>query len=278
MADLAGLVAAMGVLASLVAASTRVDPALAPLLRVPEDGSSRVRLTVPPSLIRAPIVRRLARVDAIAARIRASGRAVTVDEVIATKLACGTGVALALFVLFPSARPLAFVTGACAFLVPDLLLARVARGRTRRADAELPLFLDLLAAASSAGLAAPAAIKRASGGLRGPLADELAVAAAAVDVGARWRDELAAVAARLELPDLRAAVIALSRTESLGSSLAESMHELADDVREARRSRAAERARKAPVKMLFPLVFMILPAFLLLTVVPVLIATLRSLQ
>ena len=49
------------------------------------------------------------------------------------------------------------------------------------------------------------------------------------------------------------------------------------DVRAARRVRAAERARTAPVKMLFPLVFMILPAFLLLTVVPVLIATIRSL-
>ena len=95
---------------------------------------------------------------------------------------------------------------------------------------------------------------------------------------ARWRDELQGIADRLKLPDLQAAVTVIARTESLGSSLAESLHQLADDVRESRRSRAAERARTAPVKMLFPLVFMILPAFLLLTVVPVLIATLRSLQ
>ena len=82
MADLAGLVAATSVLAVLVAASVRVDPALASLLRTTEDGSSRVRLAVPPLLIRAPMVRRLARADTIGARIRASGRAVTVDEVL----------------------------------------------------------------------------------------------------------------------------------------------------------------------------------------------------
>jgi tight adherence protein C len=73
-------------------------------------------------------------------------------------------------------------------------------------------------------------------------------------------------------------VSAVTRTETLGASLAEALRDLAEDVREARRARAAEIARKAPVKMLFPLVFMILPSFLLLTVVPVLIATLRSIH
>src|SRR6476659_3357569 len=72
--------------------------------------------------------------------------------------------------------------------------------------------------------------------------------------------------------------MAMSRTESLGTPLAESLRRRADEVREARRAAAAERARKASVKMLFPLVFMILPAFLLLTVVPVLLSTLLSVR
>ena len=84
------------------------------------------------------------------------------------------------------------------------------------------------------------------------------------------------MADRLELGDLRRAAALLGRSEALGSSLADEMSRLAVDVREGRRSRATERARTAPVKMLFPLVFLILPAFLLLTVVPVLLSTVRS--
>jgi tight adherence protein C len=58
--------------------------------------------------------------------------------------------------------------------------------------------------------------------------------------------------------------------------LARSTAELAASVRRSRRAATAERARTAPVKMLFPLVFLVLPAFLLLTVVPVLLTTVRS--
>ncbi len=68
----------------------------------------------------------------------------------------------------------------------------------------------------------------------------------------------------------------LERTEKLGSSLQEATRDLADSVRQARRAAVVERARTAPIKMLFPLVFLILPAFLLLTVVPVLLTTIRS--
>jgi tight adherence protein C len=71
---------------------------------------------------------------------------------------------------------------------------------------------------------------------------------------------------------------ALTRAEALGSSLSEEVGRLAADVREARRAAATERARAAPVKMLFPLVFLVLPAFLLLTVVPVLVATVESIR
>jgi tight adherence protein C len=110
----------------------------------------------------------------------------------------------------------------------------------------------------------------------GPLAEELDEAITRVDLGRRWRDELGSVADRLALTELRRAAAVLGRSESLGSSLADEVSRLAADVRESRRARAAERARTAPVKMLFPLVFLVLPAFLLLTVVPVLLSTVRS--
>lgn len=159
-----------------------------------------------------------------------------------------------------------------------LLLARSARRRSRTMDAELPQLLDLLAAGSAAGLSPVAGLRRSVGVLRGPLGNDLRKALDAVDLGARWRTELADVASRLALPDLRRAVAVLARSDTLGASLSDATRELAIDVRTARRANVAERARTAPVKMLFPLVFLILPAFLLLTVVPVLLTTVRSIR
>jgi tight adherence protein C len=156
--------------------------------------------------------------------------------------------------------------------------ARVDTRRRRAMDAEIPQLLDLLAAGSAAGLSAVVGLQRAVSVLRGPLGLELRASLDAVDLGARWREELAAVTERLALPDLRRAVAVLSRTETLGTSLTEATRELASDVRRSRRAAVAERARTAPVKMLFPLVFLVLPAFLLLTVVPVLLTTVRSIR
>ncbi len=156
--------------------------------------------------------------------------------------------------------------------------ARARKRRKREIDAEVPQLLDLLAVASSAGLSAPLALRRASEAVYGPLADELRQVLRASDLGARWRDELAAMASRTGSADLRRAVAALGRTETLGASLATSTAELAASVRAARRAATTQRARTAPIKMLFPLVFLILPAFLLLTVVPVLLSTVRSIR
>ena len=154
-----------------------------------------------------------------------------------------------------------------------------ADARRRRAmDAEIPQLLDLLAAGSAAGLSAVVGLQRSVSVLRGPLGAELRASLDAVDLGARWREELAAVTERLALPDLRRTVAVLTRTETLGTSLTEATRELAADVRGSRRAAVAERARAAPVKMLFPLVFLVLPAFLLLTVVPVLLTTVESIR
>ena len=162
--------------------------------------------------------------------------------------------------------------------IPSILRGRGDRRRRATMDAQVPQLLDLLAAASSAGLSGQLALRRAVDALGGPLGGELSVALEAIDLGARWREELARTAERLRLPDLRRTVAALSRTETLGASLSESTAELAASVREGRQAVVTERARTAPVKMLFPLVFLVLPAFLLLTVVPVLLTTVQSIS
>jgi tight adherence protein C len=175
----------------------------------------------------------------------------------------------------PVTVPLAVFAGA---RTRRLVAARRDARHRSTMDREVPQLLDLLAAGSAAGLSAFAAVRRAVDGLRGPLAGELRRTLDAVDLGAEWYPELAGTADRLALPDLRRAVAVIGRTQTLGSSLTEATRDLAADVRSSRRVAIAERARAAPVKMLFPLVFLILPAFLLLTVVPVLLTTIRSIR
>ena len=223
-----------------------------------------------------PVVRRLGRSPRLDQRLELAGWAGAADVVVGAKAVLATGLFLvALLGPVPTIAPVLAFAGS---RFPDIVVARAARGRLASADAELPQFLDVLAAASSAGLSGPLALRRATDAIRGPLADELAKVVRGVDLGGRWRDELRKCSTRLGLPDLRRTVVALTRSESLGSSLSEALSDLAEQVRASRRAAATERARKAPVKMLFPLVFLVLPAFLLLTVVPVLLTTLQSIR
>lgn len=222
------------------------------------------------------LVRRFARADRVSRLLAEAGSARSVDEVVGEKAVLGT--AGAILGLASPVPPMAPLLAAAAVRLPEIRLRRAAAARRRRADAELPLLLDLLAAAAAAGLTGQLALRAAVDATEGPLDEELARALAAVDLGGRWRDELGRVPGRFGSPELRRAVGALTRSDALGTELSEQLATIAADVREARRTRVTERARKAPVKMLFPLVFLVLPAFLLLTVVPVLLTTLQSIR
>jgi Flp pilus assembly protein TadB len=282
--SIAASLAASSALALLVAVRLRSDRVVierAAAERADEDGHRHAWTTYP-----ALLLRRLGSIslptavcdrDRLRRRLRLSNSiGLDVDHVVGVKLVAA--VAAFLTCLLTPIAAAAPALASAAFTLPDVVLARRVARRTARMDDELPQLLDLLAAASHAGLGGPLALRRAVDGIRGPLADELGLVLTAVDLGGRWREELRSAAERLELPDLQRTVTALSRTETLGSSLSDAITELASRVRDARRAAMTERARKAPVKMLFPLVFLVLPAFLLLTVVPVLLSTLRSIR
>ena len=227
---------------------------------------------------RLPLVRRAADPERMGERLRLAASTWSSGEIAGAGAALAVG-AGALTLLapapFPLLAPLMALVGA---RLPGLALARRARRRRALAERELPVLLDLLSIATSTGLAPQLALRRVAGSVEGPLGEELAAAIRAVDLGGRWRDELALAAERVGSSDLRRTVATLSRSEALGSSLASEVTRLASDVRETRRAAATEHARSAPVKMLFPLVFLILPAFLLLTVVPVLVTTVQSIH
>ena len=187
-------------------------------------------------------------------------------------------VALAFALLLPGPK---VVTMPLALLLGDRLgrfaLARAGARRRRAMDAELPQLLDLIAAGSAAGLSAVVGLERAVAGLRGPLGRELRGSLDAVELGSRWRRSSGrwprgsrsrtSNGRRRPDPNRDARGVPDGRDARPGGRRAS-----------ARRAAVAERARAAPVKMLFPLVFLVLPAFLLLTVVPVLLTTVQSIR
>jgi tight adherence protein C len=161
--------------------------------------------------------------------------------------------------------------------LPDIIQARRAGSLRRRASADVPDLLDLVAVSVTAGLSPRLALDRAPETVGGSLGEELARARRAVSLGASWRDELRGVGERAGLPEIRRLALILERSHRLGGPVAERLRVLAREVRAERRLHREERARRAPVVMLFPLVFLILPAFVLAAVVPALLVATRGL-
>jgi tight adherence protein C len=166
----------------------------------------------------------------------------------------------------------------CGFIFPDLRLARRARSLRERAAASVADLLDVVAVSVSAGLTPRLALERAPGALGGPLGAEVAKARQAVALGTPWRAVVRRVADRTGLPELRRLAATLERSERLGTPVAGRLRDLAREVRAERAVRREERARRAPVAMLFPLVFLILPAFVVAAVVPALLVATSGLQ
>jgi tight adherence protein C len=158
------------------------------------------------------------------------------------------------------------------------VIARRARRRQQRIGAQVPELAELLVATTGAGLNPPLAFRRAAEILDGPLGEELRMAVRGLDLGTPWSVVLQELAVRTGDTTIGRLVRSMARAQRLGTSLVSALHNVAEDLRNERQTRAEEIARRAPVKMLFPLVFLILPAFLLLTVGPVLLATLRNLH
>jgi tight adherence protein B len=126
--------------------------------------------------------------------------------------------------------------------------------------------------AVAAGLTPYLALEVVARSTPAPVAGPLADALSAARGGLRLADALDAEAART--PGLAPLLALLAAAERSGAPVAASLARVAVSTRAQARRRAMARARTVPVRLLFPLVFLVLPAFLLLTVAPVVLAAL----
>jgi tight adherence protein C len=150
------------------------------------------------------------------------------------------------------------------------------RRRDQELARELPEVVDLLLVATVSGLNLSHAVSAM--GERGPprLGAALARAATDIDEGVRVADALDAALSPLGGP-ARPLAAALLGSARYGTSLGPALDRLAIETRQLRRRQAEEAVRRVPIKLLFPLVLLVLPAFVLLTLVPLLAGAFRSL-
>jgi len=167
---------------------------------------------------------------------------------------------------------LAVAFAAVSIVVPGFLLSRAASRRTERIDSDLPHFVDQLAIAIEAGMTFDAALNYIVEASEGPLIEEMKRVLTELKVGQSRASALRSFAVRVGSDESTAFANAVVSSDQLGSPLAGILRSQAADLRHRRQMHAEERAQKAPVKMLFPMVLFILPVMFVVILAPAFLA------
>jgi pilus assembly protein TadC len=166
----------------------------------------------------------------------------------------------------------AVVLAAVAALFCWVLFGAVVRHRSdirlKAIDRELPELIDVLIATIEAGLGFGGSLQLVAGRFAGPLGSELMLAMQEQRMGLSTNQALGNILERSDTPSMRSFVRAVVQGETLGVSIGAMMRNLAIEMRTRRRQAAQERVQKAALKMLFPLIFLIFPAMLIVLLYP----------
>src|SRR3989442_2488774 len=157
---------------------------------------------------------------------------------------------------------------ALSWLGPAVLVRRRAERRMQQVDRALPELVDVLTATMEAGLGFAGSLQMVAQRFGGPLGQELRLTLQEQRMGLSTQRAPSHLLQRCDTPSVRAFVRTVLQGDSLGVSIAAMLRNLATEVRKRRRQSAHERIQKAPVKMLFPLVFLLLPALLIVLLYP----------
>jgi tight adherence protein C len=157
------------------------------------------------------------------------------------------------------------------FALPNIVIHQMGETRSTQMQRDLPDALDLLTISVEAGLAFDAALARVARNTEGPLAAEFARVLQEMNIGVGRIDAIRALGERTHIPELRAFATAMVQADAFGIPIAQVLRVQSNEMRLKRRQRAEEMAQKVPVKILFPLIFCILPTLFLVVMGPAVI-------
>jgi tight adherence protein C len=207
------------------------------------------------------------------------------DRVLAFKalgLLCGAVLGLGLPLLL-GAGPLptvgiGVVVALLGYYGVDLWLYQLAYDRRETIQRALPDALDLLTISVEAGLGFDAALTQVARNTEGALADEFFRVLQEMQIGLGRAEAFRALAERTNVADLRSFVTAMVQADVFGIPIANVLRVQAREMRIKRTQRAEEQAQKVPVKILFPLIFCILPVLFIVVIGPAGISIIENFQ
>ena len=157
---------------------------------------------------------------------------------------------------------------AACIILPSSKLNRQVEDREKRIRQQLPDILDLLVICMEAGLGFSAAVARTVANVEGEMADEFGLALAEMRAGASRSAALKNLGERVQIPEVQSFVLAIRQADEFGISVSTVLRDQAEEMRVSRRQQAQEKAQKAPVKMLVPMVFCIFPPLFIIVIGP----------
>jgi tight adherence protein C len=160
------------------------------------------------------------------------------------------------------------IVGAIGYLLPTMQLKIKADARQKAIQRQLPDVMDLLTISVEAGLGMDAAVAQVIKNVPGPLAEEFARLSQEIQIGVARAEAFRHLGERTSVAELRGFVLSMIQADLFGVSIANVLRAQSRELRQKRRQRAEEIAQKIPVKLLFPMIFLILPATFIVVLGP----------